>query len=354
MSNNKIIKNYHVFLAVMLGLALFVLSPGISGIAWGCLLAFLWRPVYSFLYSKRPFFHRPGLASAVSMILLLFCFTIPFAYALHTAASELADTYHSLTVYVGKINEGGLPIFDKISEILPERFRDIVMPFVVDRQRIASFAASAVRSAGSILRSLSEGVLRMTGQFFFQGFIAAVTMFFLLRDGRAFVSYIKDFLPMQPDERDRFVESTGHVMSSVAYGTIITVAVQAMLGGIAWAFLGLDRAFLASGAMFFFGMFPMGTALVWLPASLFLMLSGEIWSGLALMLWGGIVISMADNLLRPIFIGQGSSIPTFALLIGLTCGVAVWGFIGVFLGPLTLAAAISALDIYKKKKNMLN
>lgn len=353
MSDRHADKNFFIFLGASLAAAIFVLSPMWYGIAWGALLAFISHPLYAALSRHAPCRGRPALASAISMIVLFFCITAPLAYALQAIAVELLQAYQSISDYVSVIQERGVPELAAFEEMLPEVIRESVMPFLLDQERLASLVASFAQSAASFARSMSEGVLRWTGSFFFEAFITVVTLFFLTKDGEAAVRYIKDFLPMPRASRDKFVSQTARIMSSIVYGTIMTVAVQAAAGGAMWAAVGLPKAFLASSAMFIFGMFPMGTVLVWLPGGLWLLWSGELTRGLVLIAWGVVVISGIDNFLRPLFVGGGRTLPTMALLLGLTGGVAVWGFLGVFLGPITLAVALSALDMYKKRSDMI-
>lgn len=195
------------------------------------------------------------------------------------------------------------------------------------------------------MRSLSAGLIGWTGAFIFQAFITLMTMYFMIRDGEKAVSFIRSLLPLPEEDRDRFTNQTASIMRSVAYGTILTVAVQATLGAIGWAVAGLSNVFLAASAMFFFGMVPFGTAVVWLPGSIYLIATGHTAAGIGLLLWGACVVSMIDSFIRPLFIGD-ESIPTLALIVGLTGGLIAWGLLGVFLGPLIIALLRSTLSYY--------
>lgn len=339
-------RNFFIFLALLLAFSYIALSAVLPGIAWGLITAFIWHPVDARI-ARLPLFRRfPSLRAAVSLILFVICITIPMAYMLSALASEMTNAFESVSSYVATIRQNGMP---DISKYLPSWLSERIMPFVLDSSRLINLAASAAQSAGSLIRSMSEGILRWTSAFLFQMFMSIVTMFFALRDGHKAVDYVKGLMPMTPERREAFAERTRVVMEAVAHGTILTVAVQAMLGGIGWYVAGLQNAFLATGAMFICGMVPMGMIVVWLPGGIYLIATGSLVAGIGLLAWGAGVVSMIDSFLRPFFAGSESNIPTPALILGLSGGIVAWGLLGVFLGPLVLALCLSALDMYRSE-----
>lgn len=339
-------KNFPIFLLILLLISCVVIKPLLYGIAWGTLFAFFWHPVHKFIVRKSGLARHKNTCAVLSFILLMVMITIPLAYTLHAVVSELLQAYESFSSYILHVRDVGLPPLD---EFVPDSLKDYIMPIFSDKDKIAQAMTSIAQSVAGFLQNLSKGVLQWTGSFIFQAFIALMTTFFMIRDGESAVGYIKDFIPLPREAREHFVDNTAKIMNSVAYGVILTVMFQAMLGGLGWAVAGLPKAFLAAAAMFVFGMFPMGTAMVWLPGSIYLIATGSTGWGVALLVWGVVVVSSIDNVLRPIFIGSGSSLPTLALIIGLTGGIAAWGLLGVFLGPLTIALLLSVLDLYRSE-----
>jgi predicted PurR-regulated permease PerM len=267
-------------------------------------------------------------------------------YALRAILGELSPAYENMASLVAKIRSTGI---SPILSTLPDWLEAPLAPLLADRQKVADFLTTLVQSAAGFLQSISAGVIQWTGAAIFQSFIALTTMFFLIRDGERVVDYVKDFVPLG-EERERFIERTGAMLNSVAYGVILTVAIQAALGGIAWWIAGLPSAFLASAAMFLFGMFPMGASVIWGPGAIYLIAIGETVKGAALLAWGALVVSTIDNVLRPLFIGGGAPIPTLAIILGISGGIAAWGLLGVFLGPLAIATFLCVLDMYRVKR----
>jgi predicted PurR-regulated permease PerM len=335
-------KNFSIFLLVFFVITLVVIKPLSHGIVWGAVFAFLWHPVHRFSARSAMLAARPNLRTSISFALLIVAFALPLAYVLRAIYGEIAPAYGHLTALLSEIRKSGV----SLDSILPRGILDRAAPFIADEARMADFLTSLARSLSSLLGDISKGVLQWTGSMVFQGFVALTTMFFLIRDGEAIALYARDFLPLAPEERVRFMSRTGAMMNSVAYGVFLTVGVQAALGGVAWRISGLPDAFLASAAMFLCGMFPMGTAVVWGPGAIYLIVTGHTAWGVGLLAWGVIVVSSIDNILRPLFI-RGASIPTLAIILGITGGIASWGLLGVFLGPLAIAIFLSVLDMYK-------
>ena len=150
-----------------------------------------------------------------------------------------------------------------------------------------------------------------------------------------------------------FFSRTKKLLNSVIFGILLTVAIQAVLGGIGWWFVGLGSPAFFGMLMFFFGMFPAGTSVVWIPGGIYLILSGDVKGGIALLAWGAAVVGTVDNLLRPFLIsggkGKGEEIPTLLVILGLFGGVIKWGFLGIFLGPLILVLFILIFDLYRSR-----
>ena len=338
-------KKLSLFLLLLLILSCAVLRPLASGIAWGMVFAFLWHPVHKRLCAFQKLAQYPNLRASISLILLIVSFTIPLVFTIHAAFGELYSIYDIISEYLLKLKDTPTGSWESL---LPPKLASALPSFFADKGRITDALITLAKGTARFLRSLSGGLLQWTGALAFQGFIAVLTMFFMIRDGESMVDFIRDLIPMVKEEREKFVTKTGAMMKSVAYGVILTVGIQALLGGLGWHFCGLANSFLASAAMFIFGMFPAGTAVIWVPGALYLMATGSMFKGAVLMAWGTVVVGMVDNILRPIFIGGGGAIPTLAVILGLSGGIVVWGLLGVFLGPLVLAMFLGVLDLYRK------
>jgi predicted PurR-regulated permease PerM len=128
----------------------------------------------------------------------------------------------------------------------------------------------------------------------------------------------------------------------------VTAAVQATLGGLALFVLGVPYAMPLTAVMFFCALLPAGTAIVWIPAAIWLATAGSMGKAIALAGWGAGVVSTIDNVLRPLFAGRGVNLSGMSLFLGMFGGVAAFGVVGLFLGPIVLYVARELLAILRR------
>ena len=183
---------------------------------------------------------------------------------------------------------------------------------------------------------------------FFSLVVITISSFFLVRDGRAMVAFVGDLLPLPFHEKKALSLRTQKMLQAVVYGIMFTAAIQATLGGLGWWFVGLPHPVFFGGAMFVTGMIPfVGTPVVWAPGGIVLLMTGHTQEGVLLLLWGGGVVSTVDNFLRPLFISEGSKAHVLLVFVGVLGGLAAWGFLGLFLGPMLLSLSLFLLESYR-------
>jgi predicted PurR-regulated permease PerM len=205
-------------------------------------------------------------------------------------------------------------------------------------QRIVTFLAPR---AGAIVANFVATI----GQLFAMLF----ALFFVLRDGDAIARHLRELLPLPRDECERLLRDTQDlVIASVGAGMVVAVA-QGAIGGMAFWLLGIQAAVFWGVVIAFCALVPVvGAMLVWLPAALWLMLSGDIWRGVILVLVGTFGISMADNVLRPWLLADRTSVNGLVIFFGLLGGVAAFGFVGLVLGPVILVVTGSLLKLFAR------
>ena len=197
------------------------------------------------------------------------------------------------------------------------------------------------------LRTISSQIFESILKILFLMLIVAITSFFLVRDGEKMINYISELLPLKSEERSGFIKRTAVMLRAVVCGIIMTAGVQGVLGGAGWWFVGLPHPVFFGFCMFMTAMIPfVGTPAIWLPGSFALLLSNDIKNGVILLLWGLLVVSSIDNVIKPMFISIDIRIDMLLVFIGLFGGLYAWGFIGVFVGPLLLSLGMFLLDIY--------
>ncbi len=235
-----------------------------------------------------------------------------------------------------------------LESFLPEGVAARLVPFLDPLSFLGGTLRQTAAWLASSLATASRAFLENAFRLGYQLIVIAVASFFLLKDGHLIVQFVSDITPLSLDQRGVFFDRIRRMMTAMIYGVTLTAGLQAFLGLLGWLFVGLPNPAIFGLLMFILAMIPfVGTPLIWGPGALFLILSGDVRSGVILLVWGVAVVSAVDNLVRPIFISEGSKVPLLVVFIGVVGGLAAWGFLGLFLGPLVLTVFIFLLDTYR-------
>jgi predicted PurR-regulated permease PerM len=204
--------------------------------------------------------------------------------------------------------------------------------------------------AGSVGRFLIErlaAATRGTIQFLFLLFVMLYAMFYFLREGPALIARIASYLPLSPAEERRVVERFLSVARATLKGTLVIGVVQGGLAGAAFAVVGLAGAAFWGTLMAVLSMIPgVGTALVWVPAAIYLYANERGAAALGLVLWCALVVGTVDNLLRPRLVGRDTQLPDLMILVSTLGGLILFGAVGILIGPLLAALFVTVWDIY--------
>ncbi|MBK7615694.1 MAG: AI-2E family transporter [Burkholderiales bacterium] len=174
-------------------------------------------------------------------------------------------------------------------------------------------------------------------------FITLYLAFFMIRDGDSLARTLRHALPLAPEHKRELFAKFATVLRATVKGHLLVAAVQGSLGALAFWALDIGAPLLWGVLMAFLSLLPLvGSALVWLPAALYLLGTGSVWQGLALLGYGVLVIGLVDNLLRPLLIGKDTRMPDYLVMISTLGGIAVFGINGLILGP-ALAAMFLAV-----------
>jgi predicted PurR-regulated permease PerM len=183
------------------------------------------------------------------------------------------------------------------------------------------------------------------GQGVTQVVVSAFLTFFLLRDAPLLAERLGVAVDRLAGWRGRhLIEVAGDTVRGVIYGVLGTALVQALLAGLGFWVAGVPGAVLLGVLTFFVAVIPFGPPIIWVPAALWLFAQSSPGWGIFMVLWGGLVISSVDNILRPFLISQGTNLPFVLIFCGVIGGILAFGLVGVFLGPTLLAVAFRLVD----------
>ena len=211
-------------------------------------------------------------------------------------------------------------------------------PTAGTREKIASIGKAVqfvIGQAGGILKSAAEFVLALV--------ITLAVLFFMIRDAPIFERGLRRVLPFGAEQNERLLKITSDLVSASVTATLTIALLHGVIGGLTFALLGLQGAVLWGTMLAIFSLVPaVGSAIIWVPAALWLALSGSLVKGIILTLVALLILGQIDNVVRPLLLAGKSQMSTLVLIISLLGGVSAFGFIGIVLGPL-VAALLTAL-----------
>ena len=327
-----------------------ILWPFFGAIFWAAILAILFTPTYrrlaSTMHGKRTL-RRPRHAS-----------------------HHPADRHTAIRVVSAMLLQEGLDVYQRVQsgELDFARFGRTIMDGlpswlsgILDRFGLTSLADVQEKVAAGLARSMkffaSHALIIGHGTFEFvvSFFIMLYLLFFFLRDGAMLGRRARDAIPLSDDLQHDLSAKFTNVIRATMKGNIIVAIVQGALGGLAFWILGIGGALLWAVLMAFLSLLPaIGTALVWVPVAIYLLATGEIWQGVALIAYGVLIIGLVDNVLRPILVGKDTKMPDYVVLLSTLGGMAVFGFAGFIIGPIIAAMFMALWDTLAARRSEAN
>jgi len=339
---------YSVILLVMILIPFYllyrILKPFLITIAWAMVLSIVFYPLYRVLLRSLRF---PSLASLSTLIIILVLIMGPFAFIIGSLIDDVTTLYTT-------IEEKGFAFINEIME-------HPVVTSVVERLRFSKILEGLDLKEGVIttLKGIGEYIVQNVSHLFgnivvliINFFIMCFSIFYLLKDGGALVNYIKGLLPFNDVQKESLARHVRETVIAAIYGGIAVGAAQGLLGGIAFYIFGIPSPVFWGVTMTFFSFVPVfGTFLIWFPASLILFFTGNYLNGVGLLLYGVLIISSVDNIIKPIVIGRRTRLHILLIFFSVLGGIQLFGFIGFILGPLITSVSLSLLEMYRKGDN---
>jgi predicted PurR-regulated permease PerM len=333
------------FLLITAGLcaSLVVLWPFLSPIFWALIFAIILFPVQTYIIKKANTISKgritmgPTLASLCTMLFFLTCILVPLVYISSAITEEAQSLYHD---YYTKTPYTQTAVITYTTDILhtwgiqtPDNLSDTV----------SSATTFVVTWLGAQAFSLGTATLVTL----VYSIIMLYLLFFMLRDGEKAVRYIRHILPLGHErEKSLFVTFTS-ITRAIVKGTLIVALVQGCIGGILFAVAGVPHVFLATALMTLLACIPgVGPALVWLPVGVGLLLTDNVAGGTLVLLGGAFIISLVDNIVRPLLVGRDTSLPDPIIFISILGGIASFGLAGVIIGPVIAGLCMALLKMF--------
>lgn len=328
----------NILFVILLGgvtlMSLLLLKPFFFPLFWAAVLASLFSPLFNKIEGKL---HRPNLSASVTILVILVLIILPATLVASLLLAESIQLYNALNA-----SESSLQA--KITQIANEikghpYFRAVLS---VDQAFwTAKFAEIAKSIANYILTTL-QTMTQNTLILLVQSAVMFYTLFFFVRDGKRLLKAAIDHLPLG-QEREKVLYER---FSSTARATLKTILIigglQGLLGAGLFFSLGIDGALTWGVVMILMSIVPgVGSSIVWVPAALIMLFTGHYWQGVTILAFGVLVISMVDNLLRPVLLGKDIQMHPLLIFLSTLGGIMLFGISGFVLGPMIIAFSLT-------------
>jgi predicted PurR-regulated permease PerM len=338
-------KDFVIVVAALLALALYwMLAPLWGALAWGICLAFLLAPVHRWL--TRRLKGRANLSAGIITVLVPLLLAGPLVSLGVAFATQVAELVTHLQEQPLRLDTSLLaqlerhPLLGSLAEWLRQNLTattEQLDGWLVSGAQML-LQSLAAKGGNFVLSALGTAV---------EFFVMLFLLFFLLRDGRQLLGRVVRLVPMEPQRRGELLKLIGDTTRAVVYGEVLTALAQGTLVGIGFAIAGLPSAVVFGVLAAVLALLPVGgSALVWVPAVVFLAATSQ-WSVAIFMLIWGLAVSVSDNLMRPLLISSRAPVSVPAIFVGVIGGVSAFGMIGLIIGPVLLtviAALLRFLD----------
>lgn len=337
-----------IFLSALVLFALtltFVITrPFLKPLAFAVILAVVFYPLHTRVLRITK--QRRALGSLVSTLAVILLFGVPAFIITTLAANEALTAAHYLSRRSAE--EGGL---NQFAMVLAQRPLLFIGRWVdVSRYDVHGVIASNAQKVSLGMVSFGAAVLSNLARFTVDALITFVILFFFFREGKDWALRAGKLTPLSEVQVSHLYRNIADTIVANVYGILTVGAAQGVLTGIAMRIVGMPSSLLLGLAAGFCSIIPVvGSAIVWAPVAIYLLLTGAVWQGVFLLIWGLLVVSSIDNFLRPLVVSGRVELHPMVLLFFILGGVAAFGFLGLFLGPVVASVLTAVFGMLREE-----
>ena len=341
-----------VFLLTLTAVSLYfcylLFRPFLNPLLSALVIAVVFFPIHA---NIQRLLRHPSLAALASTIIIVLLIIVPAVAIILAIKGEIADLY---TLIDQKSTEsGGLSPY--VSHLLERPMQWIARYVDLSQIDLRASLLGRLRELSAFL--VSEGWMIVGGltTFVVNAVITLFTLFFLFREGRSMRRRVAAILPLSSEQVEKLFGGIENTIIGTVYGGLVVAAVQGALTGLALWILGVPSPVLWGVVAAFFALLPVvGTAAVWVPASIYLLATGSWIQAIILAAWGAFVVGTIDNILRPYLMSGRVQMHTLLIFFAVFGGVNVFGFLGLFIGPVILAVTLTLLGLLRDEGRAWN
>ena len=334
-----------VLFILLVILAFLLIKPFLLTLFLSALFAYLFYPLYNFILKKSK---NRTLSALIVCILVLLIIVLPVTFLVKTLVQE------SYVLYLGAKQKLSGELFANCDHPLCQSITTFVQDPDVNYR-----VQESVRAVTNLIIDKGSEFLLSVPRILLNMVVLLFTLFYLLIDGKAFLNEVGHHLSMGKQKYNQLLKRLKEVIGGVVFGYLLVAIIQGTLGALGFFIFGIPSPILWGVVMAFLALIPLvGTGLVWIPASIILVLDGMfqnsnglIFKGVALFVYCLIFVGSLDNIIRPrLMSGRAKVHPVFILLGGLG-GLFLLGPLGVIFGPLILSLVVVLVEMYQAENH---
>ena len=324
-------------------LAYLLAEPFIHSIIMGIVFAGLSAPIY--VWALRHVKGRRVPGAIITLLLILLCVVFPLAVFLKKLIPQAMDSISTISTWLSQHDAEQLMSSPWVNSVIEWAHENI--PFAdLSRAEIQDTLINVSKTVSQYIIRGAGAVLQNTLTFTMHFVLVLLVMFFMLLDGPRLLARLQYLSPLRKRQNEAIVTNLRRVARAVLVGGLLVAVLQGITGGIAMAIVGMPALF-CGALMGVASLVPvLGTGLVWVPVSVWLLITGQTWQGVFIIAWCVILVTNIDTFLRPIFMRNSAGLSTFFLFMSIIGGLNVFGMLGIFYGPLILGFAVVMVSLY--------
>lgn len=312
-----------------------IINVFFPAIATACVLTYLFNPIYE--YFKK--ITKTKFLSAFAVIIIIFALIlvpVTFIFSAVQKQIQLIFTENTIENMRNALQNFENLIFTKFNIQISDYITDLV-------PRLFSTVQEAITGFGPKM------IYSITG-FILSVFITIFLMYYLFINSKYVIDTFKDYFPLSYDNSRILLLEMGKDIKSLILGQLLIAVIQGSLGAIGFFICGIQGAVLWGLVMAIMSFIPvLGAGIVWFPATIILLAKGEYFNGIGLILWGFLIVSTSDNIIRPKLASTLGKIHPVTVLLGVFIGIKEWGLIGIVIGPIIISMLIILIKMFREE-----
>jgi len=329
-----------------LGLALRIFSPFVHTFILAAVLAAIFHPVHRRLVERMG--RSQTMASLTVLAVVVFCLALPTAFFLGGLATQGVQSVARVNHWLSEANLSDLVHQSSLQSALDwtrERFPGMVF----SESDIQANILALSRRLGQELLTFGTHFLGNAVYILFHFLLMLFILFFLLKEGTSWLETLRRLTPLRRHQEDAIIDSLRKVSRAVLVGGLMVALLQGLVGGVGLALVGIPGLFWGT-MMGFASLIPVvGTGLIWIPATVWLLVQGSWQGAVFLLLWSGLLVTSIDTFLRPYFMRGASGVSTLFIFLAVIGGLHTYGALGILYGPLILSFTMAMINIYSEE-----